>query len=430
MTTSILFFGALLDALIGANIFVHGEPFLLMAGYQLYQGTGVGILAVALGGLIGDQASYLIGRKLGANAQRRLIAWQPKTKRPVARCRLLIKSHGNVLMMFARLLGPVAWVVPFMVGSQRVAWWRFTVFSTFGLILGVGQWVLWGYLLASGINALSWWEGVQTFLLEHQRSLWVAFFGLVLMIMTRFWRIRYAKTAIAVYLAASLVWTNYEHFFYNSDDFIAKSPIYFEPDNRVFKVYAGKSKNYDAQGVNVIFHGDNPAELMTQLGWFENKTFSRHQLNLRDFWQLLKNKTPPVSDLFWQGQPQNLAYQKAGTLSQRVHIRWWFAGTNKRSGEKMWVGALSYDDGLIITMHSGTPTILHRVDADIDKQRNDLSREISTINAQIPANWQTQLLPLAQPIVQDSAHDYFSDGKILVISEKLTGFLLTSNQRL
>lgn len=49
-----LFIGALLDALIGPNLFVPGEPFLIAAGYQLHQGVVTGVFAVLLGGFIGD----------------------------------------------------------------------------------------------------------------------------------------------------------------------------------------------------------------------------------------------------------------------------------------------------------------------------------------------------------------------------------------
>lgn len=415
MTTTVLFFGTLLDALIGANLFVPGEPFLLAAGYQLHDGIWSGLLAVTLGGLLGDQASYFIGRTMGSNAQRRLIAWQPKTRRAVARFRLLMRTKGNYVLVFARLLGPVAWVVPFLAGSQRIAWQRFSLYATLGLILGVGQWVLWGYLLAAGLDALPWWQSFKTFVAEHQYSLWIVFFIVIMIILGRFWRLPRHNVIMLVGLIYGISWANYSHFFQRSDDFISKAPPrYFQLENVAFKAYPGQSSIYNAQGINVIFYGENPDELMQQLGWIKNKTFSRHDLELSDYWRLLKNKTPPVSDLFWQGQPQHLAYQQAGTLRQRVHIRWWHAGKDKASQQKVWLGAISYDDGLTVTLHSGIPTLLHRVDTDIDTQRENLAAEI-LLNSN---DWSAYTQALGNRVIVDKAHDYHSDGGVLVIEKR------------
>ena len=44
LETISLFFGSLLDATIGPNLFVPGEPFLLAAGYQLHQGVIWGVV--------------------------------------------------------------------------------------------------------------------------------------------------------------------------------------------------------------------------------------------------------------------------------------------------------------------------------------------------------------------------------------------------
>ncbi|GAL31863.1 Mll0121 protein [Vibrio maritimus] len=117
-----LFVGALLDALIGPNLVVPGEPFMIAAGYQLYSGTYMAVAAVLLGGLIGDQLSFLIGRHYGFNAQKSLLRWQPKIRRPLARCRLLINRNAFWVIAFARLLGPIAWVVPFMAGANHIRW--------------------------------------------------------------------------------------------------------------------------------------------------------------------------------------------------------------------------------------------------------------------------------------------------------------------
>ena len=162
-----LFIGAFLDALIGPNLFIPGEPFLLAAGYQLHQGSWAGVLAVFIGSFIGDQSSFALGRFVGIKAQRKLIQRIPKTRRPIARCRILLNRRGNFVMAFARLLGPVAWVVPFVAGSHKIGWGRFTFYSSIGLVLGVGQFILWGYLLAAGVSQLSLLSVVEQFIQQH-----------------------------------------------------------------------------------------------------------------------------------------------------------------------------------------------------------------------------------------------------------------------
>ena len=76
-----LFLGALGDALIGPNLFVPGEPFFIAAGYQAYSGTWSALVFVMLGGLLGDQLSYVIGYRYGSKAQRKLVKFRPKTRR-------------------------------------------------------------------------------------------------------------------------------------------------------------------------------------------------------------------------------------------------------------------------------------------------------------------------------------------------------------
>lgn len=163
----ILFTGALLDALIGPNLIFPGEPFLLSAGYQLYSGIKSGVIAVCLGGFLGDQLSYWIGRRYGRSAQKKLIKWKPSLSRLFARTKYFFQKHGNKALVFARLLGPIAWIVPFIAGTQQISWQRFSLFATIGLVFGIGQFILWGYLLAFGINQIPLLAVVQSFLQHH-----------------------------------------------------------------------------------------------------------------------------------------------------------------------------------------------------------------------------------------------------------------------
>lgn len=416
-----LFVGALLDALIGPNLFVPGEPFMLAAGYQLHQGIVSGVIAVLLGGFIGDQLSFAIGKRLGGRAQRKLVNWRPSLRRSVAKCRYLMSRRGNYVLVFARLLGPVAWVVPFIAGSQNIAWRRFTFFSAIGLLLGVGQFVTWGYLAAVGIDQFPIMTDIKQFVFEHQLSLFAILASMVFYLIGRKLKWRFMFTKLSLFFIVSALYANYAHFFFRADD---NQELYQEkakivaatevlPDDLQLKVYPGKSAVFDAQAVNVIYLGDSPKPLMQQLGWIENKTFSMHELEIADYLQLLKKKTPPVSDLFWNNMPQEIAFQLPGSLLKRSHIRWWQAGIDANTSQKIWIGALSYDDGLSLTPYSGIVTVLHRVNPNVDDERDKLARQVkATAPSKLVA-----LRSYGMPVILDNKHDYFTDGRVLVIEE-------------
>lgn len=412
-----LFFGAFLDATIGPNLFVPGEPFLLAAGYQLHQGIIWGVIAVLVGGWLGDQLSYFIGKRSGSKAQRKLIRWQAKTKRPIARCRLLMKKRGNAILIFARLLGPVAWVVPFMAGSVNVSWKRFTVCSSIGLVLGVGQFVVAGYLLAAGLQTWLPLDSLKLILIEHKLLIASVLVAVTFTVVAwkKNWSRKWTKSLTALVLC--LVAANYGHFFYLADDNVQQvesteiQPIAF--NELGFKVYPGRSNVFDAQAVNLVYVGESPRTLMQELGWLENQTFSRNDIELSDYVSLLKQKLPPVSDLFWNGKPQAMAFQEPGSLLKRSHIRWWQAGHEASSNQSVWVGAISYDDGLKLAHYSGIVTVLHRIDPNVDSERDRLANQIEMSHLALVG----ELHSLAQPVAMDNNHDYYSDGNVLLISE-------------
>jgi len=417
-TVTSLFIGALLDALIGPNLVVPGEPFMLAAGFQLYHGAWAGVMAVLLGGFIGDQLSFFIGYRVGSPVQKKLRSLFPKIRRPLARCRLLMHKKGNYVLAFARLLGPVAWVVPFMAGSNKITWWRFTLFSSIGLLLGVGQFVLWGYLSALGFNALPVADSLQVFIIEHKYTL-LALLGFITSIYIGH-KMKWKKLTLKSLsiLTAALLFSNYSHFFWRADDFKQSETAVAEVSELLaleYKAYPGKSAYFNAQAINIIYKGASPKGMMTELGWLENQTFSRDEIELRDYVKLLQDKTPPVSDLFWQGKPQDMAFQLPGDLMKRNHIRWWYAGIDPVTQENVWLGAVSYDNGLKVTPYSGIITILHQIDPDVDLERD----AIATALNQRAVRWATNYSQPITPARLDNQHDYHSDGRILMITDEL-----------
>ncbi|MBM7037067.1 LssY C-terminal domain-containing protein [Vibrio ulleungensis] len=410
-----LFLGALFDALIGVNLFVMGEPFFLAAGYQLFQGVMSALFMVLLGGFIGDQLSFLIGRHWGRALQSTLLAKYGQLRRPIARCRYLLKRYPSRVIIGARLLGPVAWFMPFIAGSQSVTWPRFAILSAIGVTIGIGQFVVWGYFLAYGVEQFTLLHTIKQALDEYQLLLFLLFVTTTFFIAARRLKWRNVKRTSLGILLGGLCYINYVHFFYNADDFepVVNLQSTIAPVDMLdidYKVYPGHVSLNDAQALNLVYVGDSPRVLMAELGWIENQTFSRDQIGFIDYLGLLKNKTPPISDLFWQGEPQAMAFQDAGTLKTRSHVRWWIAGVSEQNQQPIWVGALSYDDGLSITFHAGIITLLHYVDPNVDQERARFASMIQSKTTHAQA-----LKRLAQPVVLDDKHEYFTDGGILVV---------------
>ncbi|USD67974.1 LssY C-terminal domain-containing protein [Vibrio sp. SCSIO 43136] len=410
MSTWILFVGALLDALIGPNLLFPGEPFFLAAGVELFSGSWIAVVAVLAGGFLGDQISYFVGKYQGSRYLKRYAANRPKVRRAVARCRLLMRKRIHTVLVVSRLLGPVAWVMPFLAGTQKVPWLTFTLFSSVGLVLGIGQFIFWGYMGAAGVEYIPWLNPIQAYVSEH----YLTMLAVMVSVGMSYYLFKQRKSLASVKSVSFLLFTlslaNYQNFFANADDNLLKvepaTPVHWSELELV--AYPGYGQGYAAQAVNLIYVGESPRTLMLELGWIENKTFSRHDLDLLDYLSLIKAGTPPVSDLIWSGRPQDLAFQEKGTLLKRNHLRWWYAGLYQNT--PVWVGAVSFDDGLAIKKHTGIVTVLHAIDPNVDRMRDKLKSQLFSVNVE------HELIPLAQSMAVNESRDYYTDGRVLVIN--------------
>ncbi|MGR5146917.1 LssY C-terminal domain-containing protein [Photobacterium alginatilyticum] len=412
------FGGSFLDALIGPNLFFPGEPFLLAAGYLLSSGAMYGVISVLLGGLIGDQLSYFIGRRYGVNGRRWLCQRVPKTRRPIARAQLVLRKRGPLVVAIARLLGPVAWIMPFLAGSYALPWVTFTAYSLIGLVIGVGQFVFAGYLLAQGIELMPDVATITLFLKEHSLLVVAIFIASVISLMlyrTKSWK-RWLN--ICLCWLAVMAGANYYHFF-ASDAYAFETKEINNTQQSLheldYTVYPGLAPVYQAQPINIVVMGNTPQQLMSELGWIENETFSRDDLTLSRYLKLLSKELPPISDLYWNQQPQWYAYQLAGDLVNRKHIRWWYAGNEVQSGKPIWVGAVSYDNELKLAHYKGIITILHGIDPDIDIERDELAEKAKD------SGWNVEYQQFGKPVAYSKSRHYFSDGQIVILSkDKIT----------
>lgn len=135
---------AFCDTLIGVGFFVFGEVAFLAAGAAFAaNGTVLPGMVVIVAAWAGDLTSYMIGRRFGARIclpvlrrRKRRLAW--------FRAKQALNSYGVLFVIVSRLLGPVAWVTPFLAGTLSMSPSTFALSAAIGVALGVGQFLFLG----------------------------------------------------------------------------------------------------------------------------------------------------------------------------------------------------------------------------------------------------------------------------------------------
>ncbi len=148
----VLFFGSYFETLIGPGFFIHGEIFFLAGSIA----AGLGYLNVwlvfifsVLGGVAGDHSSYWIGRKYGKGISELFFKKSHRylSLKNFRKAERFFKKHGEKSLFYARLLGPISWVTPFLAGIFKTRYNQFTKYNLLGVVIGVGQFVAMGYLI-------------------------------------------------------------------------------------------------------------------------------------------------------------------------------------------------------------------------------------------------------------------------------------------
>lgn len=179
----ILFLGAFFDATLVTCFFVFGEAFFLMAGGFAYTDNDWrGVMAVLTGAYLADQTGFLIGRQMKPWFLR--FARSGKRRRSALRkTRSLLRKHGVKAVAGSRLMGPVAWFMPPICGGAGMPWHRFAIGSLAGVGIGVGMFLVLGYISAWGADQTSF--DVEGFIERYKWALLIggqAFFILTALI--------------------------------------------------------------------------------------------------------------------------------------------------------------------------------------------------------------------------------------------------------
>ena len=124
----------------------------------------------------------------------------------------------------------------------------------------------------------------------------------------------------------------------------------------------------------------------------------------------------PVSPLYFQGRPQDMALQRArNTIVQRNHLRLWLAPF-RFEGRSVWVGQISRDIGIKATTKSPTLTT-HVIDPNVAEAREHLLQSLMVAGAIDRFAFVQGMAPVSQaaPNQNLTGDPYFTDGLRFVV---------------
>ncbi|OIP84153.1 MAG: hypothetical protein AUK37_05980 [Rhodobacterales bacterium CG2_30_65_12] len=127
-------------------------------------------------------------------------------------------------------------------------------------------------------------------------------------------------------------------------------------------------------------------------------------------WTNNADNTAPVTPYFWRNVPNDLGFQKPtldATLRRRHHVRFWRTEFVTAEGQRLYVGAASFDDGL-------DWGLLHHIEPNIDAERDTLTADLRNTGT-VTSSIRLRLSPprLGQSIAGDP---WFTNGEAAVVA--------------
>ena len=124
--------------------------------------------------------------------------------------------------------------------------------------------------------------------------------------------------------------------------------------------------------------------------------------------------TAPVSDLFYDGRRQDLAFEKAAGASprERHHVRFWLALAEGDSGRPLWLGSATFDRSVGVSHYTGQVT--HHIAPDIDAERDLLAGDLAAAGV-VEASYSVTGVGPTVFARNGGGDPYFTDGEIAVL---------------
>src|SRR5215813_13087940 len=125
-------------------------------------------------------------------------------------------------------------------------------------------------------------------------------------------------------------------------------------------------------------------------------------------------KDAPVSNLFYLGRREDLAFEKPAGKSadRRHHVRFWKVLDKGEEQRPVWLGAVTFDKGVGVSHFTGA--ITHHIDADVDAERDGLVKDIEDAGM-ATAKYQVTGVGLTLTGRNGGGELYYTDGEVWLL---------------
>jgi len=442
----ILFLGSFFETIIIISFFIPGELFFLtgsiLAGMG-YLNIWIVIFIIYLGGILGDNTSFLLGKKYGKDFFRKfenkLFFKKFINEKNYSKSEKLFKKYGKFSVFFARFFGPTSWIFPFIAGNFDLKWSTFIKYNTPGIIFGIGQFLFVGYFGGKHYKVLlNLMTKYVTLILFILISLIFIYFYIKKLRLIKTLKSNFKRNKIylikfiikkftLITIIIFILFLSFLAFIYFNESYINNESSDLSSFFNIsilnncsnLKTYYDDNPLNSIQPINVIIYSNNSInKIMKPSLWVENKISGKNKLNLEEFIELTFNKTPPVSNLYFLNKSQNIAFQlKTNSYIDREHIRFWYFRDTKKQYKYVYVGSISKDNGITIQLYNNFFAPIHEINKDIDKSR-DLFKSFLINSSNFNCYYIQTNCRVKKATENKDEQQYYTDGRILICKEK------------
>lgn len=134
----------------------------------------------------------------------------------------------------------------------------------------------------------------------------------------------------------------------------------------------------DALNVGLVGSQEDVLRAMHAAGWFPADPITL-RTSIKIIGSVLLDRPyhdAPVSPLYYEGQKEQLAFEKPAGRSadRRHHVRFWQVLSHGEDGRPVWLGSVTFDRGVGLSHDTGQVT--HHIAPDIDAERDLLMHDL------------------------------------------------------